>query len=233
MRLDKLVADSAAVTRSEARSLIKKGLVLINGEAIKDISAQIDENSALSVNGKNVSYSKYIYIMLNKPSGYVSATEDKKQKTVMELLDPSFKRYSLFPAGRLDIDTEGFLLITNDGDFAHNLLSPSKKVGKTYFVRYDKAVSDYSLERFEKGVDIGECITKPAKTQRISENEIYLTITEGKFHQIKRMAFSEGLCVSYLKRMAYGGLWLDESLKNGEYKVINQEDLSLIYNVYK
>ena len=233
MRLDKLVADSALVTRSEARNLIKKGLVLVDGELIKDIAARVDERSALTVSGKSVSYKKYIYIMLNKPAGYISATEDKKQKTVMELLDPSFKRYSLFPAGRLDIDTEGFLLITNDGNLSHNLLSPSKKVGKTYYVKYDASVSDKALEMFEQGVDIGECVTKPAKTKRISDTEIYLTIGEGKFHQIKRMAIAVGINVAYLKRMAYGGLWLDENLKIGEYKVLSEADMSPIYNVYK
>ena len=233
MRLDKLVADSALVTRSEARALIKKGLVLVDGEVVKDIAAKVDEKSTFTVNGKSVSYKKYIYIMLNKPAGYISATEDKKQKTVMELLDPSFKRYPLFPAGRLDIDTEGFLLITNDGNLAHNLLSPSKKVGKTYYVKYESPISDEALEMFERGVDIGECVTKPAKTKRLSDVEIYLTISEGKFHQIKRMAIVAGTKVAYLKRMAYGGLWLDESLKTGEYKVLSESDMTLIYNVYK
>lgn len=233
MRLDKLVADSCAVTRSEARNLIKKGLVQVDGATVKDIAARADESDDLIVNGESVSYSKFIYVMLNKPSGYISATEDKKQKTVMELLDPSFKRYALFPVGRLDIDTEGFLLMTNNGTLAHNLLSPSKKVGKTYFVRYDASISDEALKRLSEGVDIGECITKPAKTERLSENEIYLTITEGKFHQIKRMAFSVGLRVTYLKRVAYGNLWLDETLEKGEYKLLSEDNLSLIYNVYK
>ena len=171
--------------------------------------------------------------MLNKPKGYVSATEDKKQNTVLNLLDPSYSRYKLFPAGRLDIDTEGFLLLTNDGDLAHNLLSPNKKVGKTYFVRLEKEISDSEIKRIEQGVDIGECVTKPAKVERICKNEINLTITEGKFHQIKRMAFAVNNCVTYLKRLSYGKLFLDEALSEGEYRHLTNEEVTNLYNVYK
>ena len=138
MRIDKFVADAAALTRSEARKAIKAGLVKKEELVIKDIAFHIDENADVTLNGEKITYKKFIYIMLNKPAGYISATEDKKQNTVLNLLDSSYSRYSLFPAGRLDIDTEGFLLLTNDGDLAHNLLSPNKKCGKTYFVRLEK-----------------------------------------------------------------------------------------------
>ena len=233
MRLDKFVADAAALTRSEARKAIKAGLIKIDERTVKDIAFQLDEDANVFLSGEQIYYKKFIYIMLNKPSGYISATEDRRQKTVLDLLDSSYSRYSLFPAGRLDIDTEGFLLLTNDGDLAHNLLSPNKKVGKTYFVRYEKEISDDDLEKLREGVDIGECITKPAQTERISENEINLIITEGKFHQIKRMAEAVGNKVCYLKRLAYGSLFLDEKLEIGNYRHLTEDEVGYLYNVYK
>ena len=228
MRLDKFVADAAALTRSEARRAIKNGAVRFDDKIIKDISFQIDEDARVFINGEEKSYKKYIYIMMNKPQGVVSATEDKRQKTVLSLLPESFSRYDLFPAGRLDIDTVGFLLITNDGALAHNLLSPNKKMGKTYFVRLEKNISDDEIASLEKGIDIGECITKEAKVERICENEINLTITEGKFHQIKRMAKAVGNSVIYLKRLSYGALFLDESLKEGEYRLLTDDEVKAI-----
>lgn len=233
MRLDKFIADGAALTRSEARKAIKAGLVKVSDTIIKDIAFQTDENAKVTLDDKKIEYKRFVYIMLNKPAGYISATEDKKQNTVLDLLDPSYVRYKLFPAGRLDIDTEGFLLLTNDGELAHNILSPSKKFGKTYFVRLEKEVSDEDICRLEYGVDIGECVTKPAKAERISGNEINLTITEGKFHQIKRMANAIDNSVIYLKRLAYGKIFLDKSLKKGEYRHLTDEEILNLYNVYK
>lgn len=233
MRLDKFVADAAALTRSQARKAIKDGKVRCEDNVIKDISYQVDEKARVFVYDKEVLYKKYIYIMMNKPQGVISATEDKMQKTVLSLLPEAFSRYDLFPAGRLDIDTEGFLLLTNDGALAHNLLSPNKNTGKTYFVRLEKNISDNDIASLEKGVDIGECITKEAKVERICQNEINLTITEGKFHQIKRMAHAIGNNVVYLKRLSYGSLFLDKSLKEGEYRLLSDEEVKLLYNVYK
>lgn len=233
MRLDKYVADAAALTRSEARKLIKNGAVKIDGNVVRDIALQVAENVSATLNDKELTYKKYIYIMLNKPRGYVSATEDRRQQTVLDLLEPSYSRYRLFPAGRLDIDTEGFLLLTNDGELAHNILAPNKNVGKTYFVLLEKNITEKELQALRDGVDIGECITKGAKVKRISDNEIELTITEGKFHQIKRMANAVDNCVVYLKRLAYGNLYLDESLKTGEYRHLTEEEIKNIYNVYK
>lgn len=233
MRLDKYIADGKALTRSEARKAIKAGLVKVGGEVVKDIAFHVNEDAEVTLGDSSVEYTRFVYIMLNKPAGYISATEDRKQNTVLDLLDPSYSRYKLFPAGRLDIDTEGFLLLTNDGDLAHNILSPSKKVGKTYFVRLEKAVSDDQLRMLEAGVDIGECVTKPAKTERISENEINLTITEGKFHQIKRMANAIENNVVYLKRLAYGSLYLDEALEKGNYRHLSEVEITNLYNVYK
>ena len=149
------------------------------------------------------------------------------------LIDPSYSRYQLFPVGRLDIDTEGFLLLSNDGDLAHNMLSPNKNVGKTYFLRLEKPITDEEIKALEAGVDIGECVTKPAKAERISENEINLTITEGKFHQIKRMAKAIGNEVVYLKRLSYGDFYLDKALKTGDYRALTEKETKYLCNVYK
>ena len=232
MRLDKLVADAASMTRKEAREQIKKGSVEINGEIVRDAAKQVDEKSELKVLGKIVCYSEFIYIMLNKPAGFITAKRDKNKKTIFDLLDPSLKRYDLSPVGRLDIDTEGFVLLTNDGQMTHSLLSPNKNVGKTYYVKFSAPASDSDLEKLESGVDIG-FITKPAKVKRLGESEIHLTITEGKFHQIKRMAHEMNNEVAYLKRLSYGELYLDESLKKGEYRHLSSEEIEKIYNVDK
>ena len=233
MRLDKFISDGAALTRTQARKIIKEGRVRCGEKIIKDAASHVDENDEIYIDNNSVAYKRFIYIMLNKPQGYVSATEDKRQNTVLQLLDASYSRYKLFPAGRLDIDTEGFLLLTNDGELAHNLLSPNKKVGKTYFLRLQQPISDEEIKKLEDGVDIGECITKPAKTERVSPCEINLTITEGKFHQIKRMAQAVGNTVTYLKRLSYGQLYLDETLKPGEYRSLSEKEIEHLYNVYK
>jgi len=233
MRLDKFVSDSAAMTRSESRKAIKNGRVSVENKVVKDIAFQVAGTCNVLLDGREISYRQFVYIMLNKPQGYVSATEDKKQKTVLDLIDPSYSRYQLFPVGRLDIDTEGFLLLTNDGELAHNMLSPNKNVGKTYFLRLKNPITDEEVEALETGVDIGECITKPAKAERISKNEINLTITEGKFHQIKRMAKAVGNEIVYLKRLSYGDFYLDKALEKGNYRPLSTEEAEYLCNVYK
>ncbi len=233
MRLDKFVSDGAAMTRSESRKAIKNGRVSVENKIVKDIAFQVSENCNVLLDGREISYREFVYIMLNKPQGYVSATEDKKQKTVLDILDPSYSRYQLFPVGRLDIDTEGFLLLTNDGELAHNMLSPNKNVGKTYFLRLEKPITEKEIKALETGVDIGECVTKPAKAERISENEINLTITEGKFHQIKRMARAVGNEVVYLKRLSYGDFSLDKTLETGNYRALTEKETKYLCNVYK
>lgn len=233
MRLDKFISDGAAMTRSQSRDAIKKGRVVRCGQVVKDIALAVSEDETLLLDGREITYKKYVYIMLHKPSGVVSATEDKRQKTVLGLLAPSYSRYALFPVGRLDIDTEGFLLITNDGELAHNMLSPSKDVGKTYFARLEKEITDGEISRLENGVDIGECITKPAKAERVSENEINLTITEGKFHQVKKMAQAVGNKVTYLKRLSYGDFYLDETLPKGAYRELFDKEVENLCKVYK
>ncbi|MGM9551826.1 MAG: pseudouridine synthase [Clostridia bacterium] len=228
MRLDKLVSDAIGITRKDAKNLIKKGLVSINGEIIKDAGCDVNERASLSVNGKEAEYKKFIYLMMNKPQGYVSATDDKRQKTVLDLLPENFKRYDLFPAGRLDIDTEGFLLLTNDGQTAHNLLSPSKKVGKEYFARLMYPLTECDRMKIENGVDIGGYITMPSKIVMESENECVITIVEGKFHQVKKMFEAVENKVIYLKRISFASLPLDPDLSPGEYRYLTQEEVNII-----
>lgn len=228
MRLDKLVADCIGITRKDSKNLIKKGLVTVNGTVIKDVGFSADETDALTVEGVSVEYKKFIYLMMNKPAGYLSATDDKRQETVLDLLPENFSRYDLFPAGRLDKDTEGFLLLTNDGQTAHNLLSPSKKVGKEYFARLEKPLSDFDKATIESGVDIGGYTTKPAKIEKKSENECVITIVEGKFHQVKKMFEAVGNRVTYLKRISFASLPLDPNLQLGEYRFLTKEEVDII-----
>lgn len=228
MRLDKLVSDAIGVTRKDSKNLIKKGLVSVNGEIIKDVGANVSEKAELVIEGKKAEYKKFIYLMMNKPQGYISATDDKRQKTVLDLLPEQFLRYDLFPAGRLDIDTEGFLLLTNDGQTAHNLLSPSKKVKKEYFARLLLPLSLSDKEKIEQGVDIGGYVTKPSSIVMKGENECVISIVEGKFHQVKKMFESVGNKVIFLKRISFASLPLDESLAVGEYRFLTEEEVNII-----
>lgn len=232
MRLDKLVSDSIGITRKDSKNLIKKGLVSVNGEIIKDAGANVNETDELVIEGKRAEYKKFIYLMMNKPQGYISATDDKRQKTVLDLLPENFSRYDLFPAGRLDIDTEGFLLLTNDGQTAHNLLSPSKKVGKEYFARLEKPLCSDDIKTIEEGVDIGGYITKPSHIVQKSDTECVITIVEGKFHQVKKMFEAVGNKVVYLKRISFASLPLDPNLSPGGYRPLTEEEIDLIGGSY-
>lgn len=228
VRFDRLVADSASLTRREAREKIKKGLCSLGGEVLSDPSLRVDEKAPLFVDGKEVLYRKFIYIMLNKPQGVISATEDSSQKTVLDLLPESFSRYNLFPVGRLDIDTEGILLLTNDGQTAHALLSPSKKVPKEYYVRLSSPLSESGRRTIERGVDIGGYITKPCEITPLSENECTIKIVEGKFHQVKRMFETVSNRVVRLKRVSFASLPLDASLAPGEYRFLTEKEVDII-----
>ena len=232
MRLDKFVSDAMGITRKDSKNLIKKGLVEVNGEIIKDAGFNANETDELVVEGKRAEYKKFIYLMMNKPQGYISATDDHRQKTVLDLLPENFSRYDLFPAGRLDIDTEGFLLLTNDGQTAHNLLSPSKKVGKEYFARLEKPPSENDIATIEEGVDIGGYVTKPAKIVQESDRECVITIVEGKFHQVKKMFEAVGNKVVYLKRISFASLPLDPSLSLGEYRHLTEDEVKIIGGSY-
>lgn len=229
LRLDKYLADMGIGTRTEVKKAITKGQVRVNEETVKRPEIKIDtEKDHVFYQGQMVAYAEYEYYMLNKPAGVVSATEDKNDSTVLDLIDEK-QRKDLFPVGRLDKDTEGLLLITNDGELAHQLLSPKKHVDKVYFARIDGKVTEEDVRRFAEGLEIGEeKPTLPAyleilKSEEISE--IRLTIREGKFHQVKRMFHAVGKEVIYLKRLQMGSLVLDPRLALGEYRELTGQEL--------
>lgn len=225
IRLDKFLCEAGAGSRSEVKLLIKKGRVTINGAVAKAPETKVDEkNDQVALDAQPLSYEKFVYYMLHKPAGVVTATRDNHEKTVMGLLKDAPGK-DLFPAGRLDKDTEGLLLITNDGALSHRLLSPAKHVDKTYLVRTKAPVTDEMRRRLEEGVDIGdEKPTLPAKTELTEDGELLLTVTEGRFHQVKRMLSAVGNEVVYLKRLSMGPLVLDGALSKGEYRVLTQEE---------
>ena len=225
IRLDKFLCEAGAGSRSEVKLLIKKGRVTINGTVAKAPETKVDEkNDQVALDAQPLSYEKFVYYMLHKPAGVVTATRDNHEKTVMELLKDAPGK-DLFPAGRLDKDTEGLLLITNDGALSHRLLSPAKHVDKTYLVRTKAPVTDEMRRRLEEGVDIGdEKPTLPAKTELTEDGGLLLTVTEGRFHQVKRMLSAVGNEVVYLKRLSMGPLVLDGALSMGEYRALTPEE---------
>ncbi|MBO5064773.1 MAG: rRNA pseudouridine synthase [Clostridia bacterium] len=232
-RIDKIISSRGIASRSEAKLLVKKGQVALNGAIVTDSSVKADENDLITIDGKAVSQERYVYIMLNKPVGVVSATDDKRYKTVVDIIPDEFKRRNLFPAGRLDKDTTGFCLITDDGDFAHNILSPSKHITKTYIATLDSLI-DYEEGRrcFEEGVVLKDgTVLLSAKLSLLdtSDKPVYkVIIKEGKYHQIKRMFASLGAKVVALERVAMGGLALDEALNPGESRLITADELKSI-----
>lgn len=233
MRLDKFLCEMGIGTRSEVKACLKKGQVTVNGEVVKKPETKIDENQDIvSFLGQNLSYEEVQYFLLNKPAGCVTATRDNLSETVMSFL-PDNRRDDLFPVGRLDKDTEGLLLITNDGQLAHELLSPKKHVDKTYFAVIDGEVKEAHIQQFLEGVDIGDDdLTMPAKLKILKSgetSEIELTIQEGRFHQVKRMFEAIGTKVTYLKRISMGPLTLGD-LQPGEVRVLTEEELEKLRN---
>lgn len=229
IRLDKYISDSAIVTRSEAVLSIKRGLVSVNGMVVKSNSVKVDaEKDTVTLSGRCLQYSKYIYIMLNKPEGYVSATEDGKEKTVIDLLSPELQKKDLFPAGRLDKNTVGLMLLTNDGDAAHRLLSPKHHVRKKYFFRCKFPLDESERSSLEVGAVLEDgYITKPSTVELLSDRQSgYITLTEGKYHQIKRMLESVGNKITYLERVTFGELVLDTSLERGEWRYLTDNEIS-------
>lgn len=235
MRLDKYLADMSVGTRTEVKQMIKKGLVVVNEQVEKKPERKVDQHDKIVVSGTEVSYIQYEYLMLNKPAGVVSATEDNVHKTVLDCIES--KRNDLFPVGRLDIDTEGLLLLTNDGELAHKLLSPKKHVPKTYYAKIQGIVTEDEVEQFKQGLDLGDFIAKPAKLiikkAGIMEadtcySEIEVTICEGKFHQVKRMFEAVGMKVVFLKRISMGNLLLDSRLNVGEFRPLTEEERRMI-----
>ncbi len=228
MRLDKYLTNQGIGSRSQVKALIKSKKVFVNNVLENKPERHIDENNDIvSLDGVNLEYNRFYYYMLNKPPGVLTAVKDNNCKTVMDIMDVTPKE-GLFPVGRLDKDTEGLLLITNDGELSHNLLSPKKHVNKTYYVELNGELIDSDIDLFAKGLDIGEKnITKPAKLEILSDsNKAYITITEGKYHQVKRMFQAIGLTVTFLKRISMGSLTLDKNLKSGEYRKLTKEEIS-------
>ncbi|PTI40440.1 16S rRNA pseudouridine(516) synthase [Staphylococcus succinus] len=225
MRLDKFLANMGMGTRTEVKQLLKKGEVTVNEIKEKSPKAHIDPSvDKVQVHEETVKYIDKVYLMLNKPQGYVSATEDDKHKTVIDLVD-EYKYLDVFPVGRLDKDTEGLLLITNDGQFNHDLMSPSKHVSKTYEVISEKTITKNDIELFKSGIALDEGLVKPADLVRCDEERRSLvTIYEGRYHQVKRMFHAINNEVIALKRMSIGDLQLDQSLAPGEYRQLTQED---------
>ncbi|MBR7090252.1 MAG: rRNA pseudouridine synthase [Lachnospiraceae bacterium] len=228
MRIDKFLADNSIGTRKEIKTFIKAGRVLANGEPVNDPGMHIDpDTDGISFDGRTLEYEKFHYYMLNKPAGTVSSTREGASVTVVELLaDEGVKNLS--PVGRLDKDTEGLLLLTDDGELLHDLISPKKHVGKEYLVITEKPVSDEDIGKLEAGVDIGDDKpTLPAKAE-MKDDGLHLTITEGRFHQVKRMLEAVDNKVTYLKRLKMGELVLDPALKGGEYRKLTAAELALI-----
>lgn len=234
MRLDKFLCEAGAGTRSEVKQLIKKGAVTVNGEVEKAADRKVKEEDHVTLYDRTLSFQKFRYYLLHKPSGVITATEDGRERTVMELLQ-GIDTKDLFPVGRLDKDTEGLLLLTNDGALAHRLLSPRKHVDKTYFVRTKLPLSEEAAERLAEGVDIGdEKLTMPAIVKRLGDTELELTIREGRFHQIKRMLSAVDNEVVYLKRLSMGTLRLPADLTPGAYRALTEEELrQLQESVYR
>ena len=225
LRLDKLLADTGRWSRKEAKELIRRGRVQVNGLPAKSGEEKYEtEGLNLTVDGQPVFHEEYTYIMLHKPAGVLSATEDRRQATVLDLLSPELKKRGLFPVGRLDKDTEGLLLLTDDGDLAHRLLSPRYHVDKVYLVQVEGALSEADCRAFEEGMVLGdglECL--PAGLEPLPERGPdwgLVTLREGKFHQIKRMLAAREKPVVYLKRLSMGSLKLDAELKKGEYRTL-------------
>ena len=233
MRLDKFLSECGICSRSESKIFIKKGMITVNGKKAAKGEEKIDpDNDEIMFKGQKITYSKFEYYMLNKPAGVVSATEDKNDKTVIDLV-PKPHAKDIFPVGRLDKDTEGLLIITNDGETAHRLLSPKKHVDKTYFVRTSGGkIGTEEVEKLENGVDIGEeKLTLPAEIEILKNGEIsesLLTIREGKFHQVKRMFKAVGREVICLKRISMGKLKLDESLEKGGCRRLTEDEINMI-----
>ena len=229
-RLDKILAHLNYGSRKEVKNLIRKGYVKVNGETIFDDDLKVDiDSDEITIFSDSVKYDKYVYLMLNKPSGYISATYDPKMPTVLDLV-PEYQKMNIFPVGRLDIDTEGLLILTNDGHLSYNLLAPKKHVNKKYYVIFEGFFKEEYHKALQEGLDLGDFITKPSSATLISDNECYINISEGKFHQVKRMFEALDMKVKYLKRVEFKNLKLDETLPLGQYRLLSEEEIEDLKN---
>ena len=232
MRLDKFLVACAVGSRTEVKNYLKAGRVMVNGKKEKSAKLQINEETdEICFDGQKLEYEEFVYYMMNKPQGVISATEDPKHKTVLDLLDDLARSKEVFPVGRLDIDTHGLLLLTNDGQLAHALLSPKRHVDKTYLARVDGIMTDEDIETFAQGIPLKDFTCQPAQLALVSldraknQSLVRVTIAEGKFHQVKRMVAYCGKEVVDLQRLTMGTLILDENLKRGEWRRLTKEEL--------
>ena len=230
-RLDKLLAGTGKWSRREVKALVRQGLVRVDGRLAASAEDKLDPAAAIiTVAGETISLCRFPYVMLHKPAGVLTATEDRKQPTVLDLLPPELRRIGLAPVGRLDKDTEGLLLLTNDGELAHRLLSPKYHVDKRYLARVDGELSAADTEAFARGMTLGdglECL--PAGLEVLPDRVCIVTLREGKFHQVKRMLAARGAPVLYLKRLSMGPLTLDDSLAAGAYRLLRAEEILALY----
>ena len=236
MRLDKFLVVCAVGSRTEVKKLLKSGRVMVNGKKEKSAKLQIDEErDEIRFDGQVLEYEEFVYYMMNKPQGVISATEDSKHRTVLDLLDDIARTKEVFPVGRLDIDTHGLLLLTNDGQLAHALLSPKRHVDKTYLAHVEGIMTQEDVETFVKGIPLKDFTCQPAKLEIVSvdsvknQSLVRVTIAEGKFHQVKRMVAYCGKEVVDLQRLTMGTLVLDENLEQGEWRRLTKEELEVLF----
>ena len=233
-RLDKVISNLGYGSRKDVKSFVKKGLIEVDGVVVKDNGMAIDpEKAVIKINGEEIFYRKYIYLMMNKPAGVISATHDNRDETVIDLLYVDHQVFEPFPVGRLDKDTVGLLLLTNDGELNHRLISPKWHVDKVYYAKIDKKVDEKDVEAFKKGITLDDgykCMEAKLEILSADEggSEIRVTIQEGKYHQVKRMFEAVGKKVVYLKREEFGGLTLDEDLEEGEYRELSDEEVAIL-----
>ena len=237
MRLDKFLVSTGEFTRTTAKAAVRAGRITYDGRVVSKAEDKIDTDKEVLLDGERIDYKKYYYIMLNKPAGYLSATEDKRDKTVLCLLPEKYKKIGLFPAGRLDKDAEGFLLLTNDGALAHGLMSPRRQVEKVYEATVDAPLGRDDIAAFERGVIIdGDYKCMPAKLEIPDGYEKRLgrvTVMEGRFHQVKKMFLSQNKCVIYLKRISIANVKLDFSLKTGDFRELTENEVATLYSCAK
>ncbi len=233
MRLDKFLSNTLDYSRSEIKKPIKYGKVLVNGKVIRDVAFDVSLEDEVIFKKQNVSYRKFRYFVINKPSGVISATKDKSEKTILDLLNERHQKLELFPVGRLDKDTEGLIILTNDGEFAHNSLSPKKHVVKKYYVEVDGSLDENDVKKFFDGITIdGDVLLKSALLEIIQSTDTlskcYVSISEGKFHQIKKMFMNVDRTVTYLKRIEFGSFSLPPDLELGQYRELTNEEINLL-----